>query len=169
VNNGVDPRLVQDYVKESGDDVYFTNAPSPLYDAARKTRRKHVRILEYFITIWIQRFRSSTDSNGDCLIHFLCRDKFVSLKAIRLVVEDYGQVDKLMMTDRDGFHPFLVAVMSDVSLDVIYYLVKHNPIAVLGQVLSAQPVAYDYDTVGSQPSSLFRTRFKFMRAKRKFH
>jgi Ankyrin repeats (3 copies) len=145
VNSGADPfSAIYNNVEMYGELYCRENAPSPLHCAARKTRRKHVRILEYFLQIWQERFASSSSpptaargegkhSNGDYLIHFLCRDKFVSLKAIRLVVEEYGQVDKLKMTNKaEGLRPLLVAAMSDASLDIIFYLLKHHPNASLG-------------------------------------
>jgi hypothetical protein len=48
-------------------------------------------------------------------------------------MEAYGQVNKLKMTNKaEGLRPLLVAAMSDASLDVIFYLLKHHPNASLG-------------------------------------
>jgi hypothetical protein len=49
-------------------------------------------ILRFFLQHWYERFAASSgghDTNGDCPIDVLCRDKHVSIQAIKLMVKEF--------------------------------------------------------------------------------
>lgn len=95
--------------------------------------RMQAPILELLLEIWDQRFASNRGKNGsgDFPIHVLCRDRNVSVEAIKTVVERQDD-GSLMTVGKDGLRPFDMAIMQNASIGVLFCLLKNFPDALDG-------------------------------------
>jgi ankyrin repeat protein len=133
VQYGVDPFAYEAYEYDVLDQD--NRAASPFHAAARV--KQATAILEYFLTLWSERMATTSGvgvggkdaANGDCPIHVLCRDRHVSIHAIRLLVEKFQA--NVSQPDRYGLLPLQLAFLSNASVDVIYYLLNRCPSALL--------------------------------------
>ena len=85
-------------------------------------------VLEVFLDHWDERFASNGGKNadGDYPVHVLCRERDVSLEAIKLVIERYAPT--LSTVDgEEGLLPFHFAAMCNCKLDVLFSLARHCP------------------------------------------
>ena len=144
VEHGVDPFLLErERDGETNDhSVALDRFFSPFQLAAR---HQDTSIMRFFLRLWNERFshNSGKDTTGNCAIHhLLCRNQHVSLESVKLVMEhSYQEADNdtttLTMDSEEGSFPFALAAISDANLDVIFYVLKHCPAALLAQALLA--------------------------------
>jgi hypothetical protein len=145
-------------------------ALSPFHAAARDPQSTVV--FEYFMNLWNHDNRRNVAgraqdtmnrSDNECPIHVLCRDPHVSIRAIQLLVEKFHANVSQPLDDRNGRQctggggggqmlPFQSAILSNASLDVIYYLLNRFPSALWWQQQPSERRCVKNDT--NKPAQL---------------
>lgn len=84
---------------------------------------------------WDERFSSANsdgkNNDGDYPIHIISRDGNASFQAVKVVVDE--RKAETSTRNKQGHFPFFSAAKSGSRLDVIFYLLKHNPDALSEQ------------------------------------
>jgi ankyrin repeat protein len=134
VRHGADPFLLEpedlgDYVEagEDEEDPDPTAAASPFLAAVRLS---DILIFDYFLDLWHNEHFLVTsqgrNASGDYPLHVICRDPYVSLQVIVLMVARHADA-VMSLSGLEHLLPFQIASMANADLDVIFYLLKLCP------------------------------------------